>query len=104
MQEGVKDIEFKKVIEVKNSDEMSLQKYTGDYEIMGMIITISLRNPTTLIATVPNQPVYELVPIGNNEFNLKNLDGYSIKFMEDGDKITEAVLNQPNGVFTAKRK
>ncbi len=104
LQDGVKDIEFKRAVDVKKLDEVSLQKFTGEYEIMGTVITISLRNPTTLTAVVPGQPVYELVPIGNNEFNLKNLDGYSLKFTEEDGKITEAVFNQPNGVFKAKKK
>ena len=104
LQDGVKDIEFKKVVETKVLEKASMEKYTGDYDIMGTVIKVGLRGGNTLVMTVPGQPDYELIPIGNNEFNLKNLIGYSVKFTEDGGKITEVIFNQPNGVFTAKRK
>ena len=104
LQDGVKDIEFKRVVETVKTSKNDLLKYTGEYEISGAVIKIALRGETTLIMTVPGQPDYELVPIGNENFNIKNLDGYSTKFVIDGDKANELILNQPNGVFTAKRK
>lgn len=104
LQAGVKDIEFKKVVEIKNVDKSSLEKYVGDYEVAGVVTKISIRGGNTMILTVPGQPDYELVPIGNNEFNIKELEGFSVKFTEVSGKITEMIFNQPNGVFTAKRK
>ena len=104
LQEGVKDIEFKRVFEKKSVSGSELEKYVGEYEISGTVITVDLRNKTTLIMTVPGQPQYELIPTKDNEFALKGLDGFSVKFNPATGKITEVVFNQPNGVFTAKKK
>lgn len=49
------------------------------------------------------QPTNELEPYKENEFNFKGIFGYSIKFTVEYDKAIEMILNQPNGVFTAKR-
>ena len=103
LEDGVKDIEFIKSVEEKKMEGTSLNKYTGNYEISGMNLLVSLRGDK-LILTVPGQPEYELLPTGENEFNFKDLSGYSVKFNEDSGKVTEMVLNQPNGVFTAKKK
>lgn len=104
LQDGVKDIEFTRVVKVVKTEKNDLLKYTGEYEISGMTIKIALRGETTLMMSVPGQPDYELIPVGNEAFNIKGLDGYSTKFVVDGDKATDLILNQPNGVFTAKRK
>ncbi|MFA5403881.1 MAG: serine hydrolase [Ignavibacteria bacterium] len=104
LQDGVKDIEFKKVIEKKNVEKSTLEKYVGEYEISGAITKISIRGENTLILSIAGQPDYELIPIGENEFNIKDLEGFSVKFTEVSGKITEIIFNQPNGVFTAKRK
>jgi CubicO group peptidase (beta-lactamase class C family) len=104
LQDGVKDIEFKRALEKKTVSGSELEKYVGEYEISGVIITVEVRNKTTLMMTVPGQPQYELIPTKDNEFSLKNLDGYSVKFNPATGKITEVVFNQPNGVFTAKEK
>jgi hypothetical protein len=59
----------------------------------------------TLFLFVAGQPEYDLLPIGKNKFALKVAEGFTIVFTEDeSGKIIEAVFNQPNGVFVAKRK
>jgi len=104
LQDGVKDIEFTRAVEKINVEKSALEKYPGEYEIMGTIAKISIRGGNTLILSIAGQPDYELIPTGENEFNIKGLDGFSVKFTEDAGKITELTFNQPNGVFKAKRK
>jgi CubicO group peptidase (beta-lactamase class C family) len=104
LQDGVKDIEFTRAIEKVEVEKSKLEKYSGEYEIMGTIAKISIRGGNTLVLSIAGQPDYELIPTGENEFNIKGLDGFSVKFKEDAGKITELTFNQPNGVFTAKRK
>ena len=104
LQDGVKDIEFTRVIDVKKMEKSDLEKFLGEYDISGTIIKVTLRGESTLIMTVPGQPDYELIPLGNQVFNIKGLEGYSVKFNQDGDKVSEIVFNQPNGVFSAKKK
>jgi len=103
LENGVKDIEFNKVTEEKNIEGTDLNIYKGEYELEGTKLTVSLRG-SMLILTVPGQPDYELIPKGTNEFDIKGLTGYSVKFNDASGKIIEMVLNQPNGVFTAKKK
>lgn len=104
LQPDVKDIEFKRTVEKKEVGKSLLEKYVGEYDIMGTITKVTIRGEKTLVLTVPGQPDYELIPTGENEFNIKELEGFSVKFTEVSGKITELIFNQPNGVFTAKRK
>ncbi|RPI14169.1 MAG: serine hydrolase [Ignavibacteriae bacterium] len=104
LEQGVKDIEFSRVVEKKEISTNILNKYVGDYEISGTVINISLRG-NILYMMVPGQPEYELVASKDNEFNLKGLDGFKVKFNSDSDgKVTELLSIQPNGTFPAKRK
>ncbi len=105
MQPGLSDIEFIKDIETVVLSKESLQKYAGEYTLGPQPVTFEIRNGTTLYALLPPQPDYELVSIGNDEFKLKVLEGYKVRFKLDGTgKASEASFIQPNGVFVAKRK
>ncbi|WP_294680330.1 serine hydrolase [uncultured Fluviicola sp.] len=80
-----------------------LSKYAGDYELEGVTIKIYLKG-TTLMVSVPGQPDYETVSVGNDTFDLTFAKGYSVKFTVE-NRIAKAVtFVQPNGNFTAKRK
>lgn len=103
----VEAIEFKrrpKEIEIKKE---TLGKYVGEYDLGGQVAKFYLKegNENTLFLFVPGQPEYDLLAIGKHKFALKIAEGYTIVFTEDeSGKIIEAVFNQPNGVFKAKRK
>ena len=80
------------------------QKLAGDYLLNEQTITFAVVGDV-LRLTVPGQPVYELVPRKELSFDLKSMPGFSVDFQMDASgKVTEAVFNQPNGVFHAKRK
>ena len=103
LQPGLKDIEFTRINEVKLS-AADLEKYSGEFLLGPQNVSFVIRNGT-LYGLLPPQPDYELVPVGNDEFKLKILDGYSVKFKSQvNGKFSEASFIQPNGVFTAKRK
>lgn len=92
----------------KASEEMSnpefLSKFIGKYEISGQIITVTMQGKNTLVAVVPGQPSYRLVPYKGTEFNLKDLTGFSIEFkLNKKEEVVEAIFKQPNGVFSAKK-
>lgn len=81
-----------------------LQKLAGDYLLNDVTITFAVVGDT-LRLTVPGQPQYELIPKKELSFDLKGMPGFSVEFLMDASgKVTEAVSNQPNGVFHAKRK
>ncbi|RPA67617.1 serine hydrolase [Cyclobacteriaceae bacterium YHN15] len=100
-------IEFKREPKEIEIDKETLEKYMGDYDLGGQVAKFYLKegNENTLFLFVAGQPEYDLLPIGKNKFALKMAEGFTIVFTEDeSGKIIEAVFNQPNGVFVAKRK
>lgn len=101
-QAGIKDIEFTRMPEKKGKE--FLQQFVGEYELSGVILKFELQGEDTLIATVPGQPPYELVPYKENEFTLKPLKGFTMKFIVDeSGAVTGVESHQPNGIFTAKK-
>ena len=96
------DIVFTRVPEKINSDV--LQTLIGDYVLNDMTVSVSLLSGK-LRLTVPGQPEYELVPTKGLSFDFKHLPGFSMEFHKDAaGNVTEAVFNQPNGTFNAKKK
>lgn len=99
---SVDDIIFTKKSESKLSDPQYLAKFLGKFELAGQTITVGLKgNVLTLV--VPGQPIYELEPDQDDEFNLKGISGFSVKFVKDDSGKYFARFNQPNGVFDTKR-
>ena len=103
---SVKSIEFKKEITTIDVKKEELEKLVGEYELPGpTIVKIYIKGEKTLMALVPSQPDYELVPVKENIFNLKVLSGFSVKFEKDEKgNVTSLYFIQPNGTFKAKRK
>jgi CubicO group peptidase (beta-lactamase class C family) len=96
------DIVFTRAPEKISQDV--LQKLAGDYLLNEQTVTFAVIGDV-LRLTVPGQPVYELVPRKELSFDIKGMPGFSVDFQMDASgKVTEAVFNQPNGVFHAKRK
>lgn len=102
LEQGVKDIEFTRIPDFV-SNTFSYEKFTGEYEMQGMIAKISLKN-NVLKLSIPGQPEYELIPTSENNFDIKDLKAYSVTFNMDGSTVSEIQFNQPNGTFKAKRK
>lgn len=105
LQPGLGDIVFEKESQVPQLTKEDLEKYAGEFTIGPQPVSFVVRNGTTLFALLPPQPDYELVPSGQDEFKLKILEGFKVKFkMDDTGKAIEASFIQPNGVFVAKKK
>jgi CubicO group peptidase (beta-lactamase class C family) len=99
----VDPIVFTRLPDDKLSDPDYLARLVGEYEIPPQTVTIALQGER-LVAVVPGQPAYTLEPMGDDEFALGGLNGFSLRFtVGDEGPATEAVFIQPNGVFTAKR-
>ncbi|MCU0445299.1 MAG: serine hydrolase [Microscillaceae bacterium] len=103
---NVPDITFSRKIEPRKLTKDELRPYLGEYELRDLVIKVELKGENTLTLTVPGQPTYELLARKSNEFDLKDLKGYSTIFNWDTKKtkVIEVIFNQPNGVFTAKKK
>lgn len=80
------------------------KKYAGDYEMGGQTVKIYLTQEI-LNAKIPGQPEYTLVAGNKDEFSIKGVTGYSVKF-ESNEKreIVAFVLTQPNGSVRAEKK
>ncbi|RYY59413.1 MAG: serine hydrolase [Chitinophagaceae bacterium] len=82
----------------------SLEKYTGNYDLMGQTIRCYIKNENKLFVFIAGQPEYELLPVEKDKFRIKILPGYHVKFNSDGKgAITEVVFLQPDGTYTAKK-
>ncbi len=100
----VPDIAFKRVPPAYLSDPAYQQSLTGDYELAGMVVTV-FRKGDLLQARVPGQPVYTLLPYDDDEYKLKGLNGYHMKFLKSANgQVSTLKITQPEGVFLAKRK
>lgn len=98
------DIVFYKKPSESLSTMSYLKQFTGVYEIYGYVVEIVLNNGT-LCALIPGQPCYELVAESKNEFSVKSLAGYTVRFVLNHDqRVEEVLLVQPYGAFSAKPK
>ena len=101
---ALKPIEFiRREKEIPMTAE-DLQKYTGEYDLNGTSVKVYTKS-NTLYVLVPGQPDYELTSTGNDKFNIKILNGYSLQFQKnDKNMITSVSFIQPNGIFKANKK
>lgn len=104
LEPAVDEIVFKRKAVAVKMAENELEKYCGEYELAGITCKVYLKS-SKLYVFVPGQPEYETMPVGNNEFKLTALDGYSVRFdVDDQQKSTALNFIQPNGTFKATRK
>lgn len=103
MEPAVKPIEFVLKPKAKPLDKDALKVYLGEYELAGMIAKVYTKGDVLCIS-VPGQPEYETLYVGNHTFKLKILDGFSVKFEIVNDAAVSASFIQPNGIFKATRK
>jgi hypothetical protein len=105
LEPSVKDIVFTRAPEKAMMERSFLEKFTGQYEYQGVAVTFSLKGEKTLVAIVPGQPEYELVPYKGTEFNLKGMAGFSVEFnLDDTGKAVSATFKQPGATTVFKRK
>ena len=103
MEPAIKDMQFEKLAPMVGKNE--LQKYVGDYDLSGSTVKVYIKGDKTLMVFLTNQPDYELVPAKKDEFDLKVLKGYSVKFeVNEQNKVLSLTFVQPNGNFKATKK
>jgi hypothetical protein len=103
LEPAVDDIIFAKKPSQALTGADYLKQFVGEYKIGEMMIKVELKGNNVLTVSPTGQPTLELEPYKEYEFNFKGISGYSTKFKIENGKSVEMILNQPNGVFTAKR-
>lgn len=104
LEPSVKDIVFQKKADPRLSDPDYLKRYEGEYELPDLVVKIAVVGPG-LVVRIAGQPEYHLESALGGEFQLKEVSVVTVRFEEDTKgNVTALVLNQPQGVFTAKRK
>lgn len=99
----VKEVYFTRLADRRLSDPAYLAQFTGEYELLVLPLVIFLKEGK-LFASLPGEE-HELVPYRGTEFTLKGMTGFSIAFKQDeNQRFNEALVTQPEVVFTAKRK
>ncbi|MGH2387766.1 MAG: DUF3471 domain-containing protein, partial [Chloroflexota bacterium] len=105
LETSVPDIVFTRLPAGELSDPAVLEAFTGSYEVMGMTLSVSFKDEHSLRVSLPGQPDMELEPYQGTMFHVKGLSGYEVEFKRNADgAVIEAVITQPQGVFTAKRR
>jgi carbamoyltransferase len=97
------EVMFEKVSGRRKLDEAEVQSYTGEYEVAGRVLAVSLRAGGELVASLAGQPDYKLLPGTGREFLFKNTPGYQIEFKARRGVVTEAVVTQPNGIYVLRK-
>ena len=101
---SVKTIVFSRIPKTAVIQTDSLKKFEGVYLIGQLELKVFLQN-NSLHLSVPGQPDYELIPIEENKFTLKDMSGFTITFnRNEKNEVTGMTSNQPNGTFKAIRK
>ncbi|MCB0685063.1 MAG: serine hydrolase [Saprospiraceae bacterium] len=102
---AVDELVFVRQATVLDIDPNDLEKYLGNYNLMGNTVKVYLRGDGTLMVLVPGQPDYELVPIGTDQFKIKVAEGYEVHFeVNDEHKVLSLSFVQPNGTFKAVKQ
>lgn len=101
----VSDIKFKRQLDSVHLSRADLEKFTGEYQLAAITTKVYLKNDKTLVFVVPGQPEYELIPVKEDLFKIKILEGFSVRFIRDEKGVYSAMdAIQPNGTFRAQKK
>lgn len=101
----VSNIIFTRTQPVIEKSKEELQQYTGTFILGQMSARFYISGKDILKLVVPGQPEYELKATGTDAFQLKEVKGYSVKFLRNDSGRIEAVnFIQPNGTFKATKK
>jgi len=98
-------VTFERLPDREKPEPEVLARLAGEYQVMGVPVTIRLVGEEQLIMSVPGQPDWTLEHFSGLRFRVRALPGYEVEFKLDaeteaGDTIT---LVQPHGTFSGQR-
>jgi CubicO group peptidase (beta-lactamase class C family) len=103
----VADIVFTRKPDKQLTDRDFLETLVGRYDMPGETqpLTISLHGDHTLVASLPGEPGYELIPTRGTTFKFAGHGSFSIEFKKDSTgKITEAAYDRVDTVLILKKR
>jgi len=104
-EQSIDHIFFDKQSKKVKIERDGLEKYVGNYKFNSSSGCKTYLKGDVLYVFLSGQPEYELFPIDENTFSIKNLNGYKVKFLKNKkNEITEISFIQPNGTFNAKKE
>lgn len=107
LQVGVDDIVFTRRPPARLSDPAFLATLAGAYVLSSqadLAVEVSLQGDH-LAAKVPGQPLYTLEPYAGTEFKLREVSGFSLRFLLDAKgRVDKVLFLQPDGVYEALPK
>jgi hypothetical protein len=98
-------VTFKRRPDARLSDPKYLARFAGTYRfaVTGENAVVEVTGDA-LTASVAGQPRYTLVPGIDGKFDLKDVQGIRIEFVQDPEgKVSKAIFYQPEGVFEAPK-
>lgn len=96
-------ITFQKKPDARLFDPEYLQQFVGKYQLVDQVITINLKG-NSLTAFIPGGTEMELVPEIGDEFRLKQIKIFSLKFKtDDKGQVIGLELFEPDAVYEASR-
>lgn len=98
-------LKFKRVAIEKDLSTDQLDAYCGTYYLAHQVCKVSVKNDSTLVLNISNQPEYTLMAIGDDLFQIKSAPEVKIEFMpNDEQEYNQLKFIQPGGPFVATKK
>lgn len=103
LEPSVPPSEFKRMADASLKNRDFLEQFVGEYELMGMKVSVALRGEDALLASIPGQGDVILEPYQGTTFQIKGMVGFSFEFIQENGSVKELKISQPNGTFTAPK-
>ncbi len=101
----VPDIVFVRRASAEARSRAVLDRFTGEYTLLGLAVAVTLGAEETLTITLPGQPAYALTPRTGTRFHAPGFSSLDVTFTtDDSGAVTGALISQQTGVFMAVRR
>ncbi len=94
---------FTKKVDAGLNDPSILIRYIGKYEFAGGFINIELVDKELYIV-VPGQPRFQLIPVKQNLFRIKEFADYRFEFVIVDGNVTAVKQIDPSGEYLIKKQ
>jgi hypothetical protein len=99
----VKDIVFTRLAAGDCIDPGFRARCVGTFKGGSTTHRVTLDTEGQLVLKLDNQPAYRLAPQDGRRFRVVELEGFVVEFRDEGAKVDEVILHQPNGTFASRR-